>query len=104
MSKLTIGGIDWTDVGTLMSGLQGIHECTVELTVRTVGQRHSGSLATTALAWIPTFDAAQTLTIGELTREWPNKTHPTFDNFVFNLLYDLDREIGRQYAQAKLPE
>jgi len=102
MSKHTISGIDWTDVATLMNGIQGIHECTVELTVLTVGQRHSGTLVTTAFAWVPTVEPAQTRTLAAITREWPNKKHPTYDSFIFNILYDLDREIGREYTQAQL--
>jgi hypothetical protein len=87
-----------------MAGLEGIHECTVELTVTTGGKGHNGLLNFTASAWIPTVEAHQTKELGKVTGRWPNKVHPTLDNAVFNALYDLDRVIGRNYSQAQLPE
>jgi hypothetical protein len=104
MGKLLNSGITWSDVANLMSGLEGIHECTVELTVLLDGSPGNGLLAITASAWIPTVEKHHTRMLAELKRSWPNGTHPTFDNCVFNLLYDLDREIGRNYVQEKIPD
>jgi len=94
-----MNGIDWTDVILLMVGLEGIHECRVELTVTAGGQAHNGMLSTTALAWIPTVEPQHTKEIAKVVKEWPDRTHPTYDSFVFNLLYDLDRAIGQVYRQ-----
>lgn len=104
MGKSLNSGVTWSDITYLISGLEGIHECRVELTVRTSGLPDRHTLDTTVLAWIPTVEPHQTKTIATLTSSWPNKIHPTMDSFVFNLLYDLDRAIGRAYAQTEIPD
>jgi hypothetical protein len=96
MGKPT-NGIEWVDVVTLMHGLEGIHEVRVELTVSTVGGQVSGTLAFTVLAWVPTVEAHHTQQVGVVTRQWPDRVHPSFVGAVFNALYDLDREIGKAY-------
>jgi hypothetical protein len=103
MSKFLNSGITMSDVMYLLSGLESIHECRVELTVRTAGLAGNSMLDTTALAWVPTVEAQQTKTVATVTKSWPDKQHPTYDSFVFNLLYDLDREIGRAYMQEEIP-
>jgi len=99
VGKYSSHGVGWSEVTQLMAGLQGIHECTVELTVTTGGQGHNGLLAFTVLAWVPTVEAHHTREVGKLMRSWPDKTHPTLESAVFNALYDLDREIGKHYEQ-----
>lgn len=101
MGKSQIG-IDWIDVTTLMTGIQGIHELTVELTVTTGTRGHCGSLLFTVSAWVPTVEAHQTKVIAEVKGEWPDKKHPTFDGAVFNALYALDHAISRAYDQVKI--
>lgn len=103
MGKLLNSGITWSDVTYLLEGLQNIHELTVELTVliRTPAGAHL--LDYTLLAWVPTVEAHQTKVIAEIKGTWPDKTHPTFDSCIFNAGYDLDRAIGRHYAQVEIP-
>jgi hypothetical protein len=102
MSKFLNSGITWTDVANLWSGLEGIHEVTVELVVTTGGKGHNGLLDYTVSAWVPTVEAHQTKTIGEVKGTWPDRDHPTFDSCIFNQLYDLDRVIGRNYEQKEI--
>lgn len=102
MGKYGSGEIDWIDITTLMTGLQGIHECNVELTVTTGTQGHNGLLNFTVLAWVPTVEKHQTRTIAEVSKSWPNKDHGTFDGAVFNALYELDKEISKAYEQKKI--
>jgi hypothetical protein len=104
MSKLWTAGITWTDVGLLLNSLEGIHECNVELIVTTGGQGHNGSVRIGLKAWVPTVEAQQTKVIATLVATWPDRDHPTFDSFVFNSLYALDRRIGLNYAQEEIPE
>lgn len=102
MGKYGSGAVDWIDVTTLMTGLQGIHECNVELTITTGTQGHNGMLSFTVLAWTPTVEAHQIRTIAEVKKSWPDKVHPTFDSAVFAALYELDRAIGKAYEQKKI--
>jgi len=104
MGKSLSSGVGWSEVTNLMAALQGIHECTVELTITTGGQGHNGLLAFMAYAWVPTVEAHQTREIGRVSGTWPDKRHPSVESAVFNAMYDLDRDIGRQYAQKPLPE
>lgn len=103
MSKF-MTGIDGIDICTLMAGLEGIHECNIELTVRAGTLGDNGTLDTTALAWVPALPPESTRTIAEVKGTWPDKKHPSLDAFLFALLYELDRAIGRAYAQAGLPK
>jgi hypothetical protein len=82
-----------------MTGIQGIHELSIELTVTVTSQGHNGLLAYTLIAWLPTVEPQQTKTIAELKGEWPNKLHPTFDSCIFNELYKLDHLISRAYQE-----
>lgn len=103
MGKFLNSGITWSDVTYLWEGLAGIHECNVELTV-VLGSRAGGhSLSFTVLAWIPTVEAHQTKVIAKVTGVWPDRSHPTFDSCIFNAMYSLDREIGRNYEQLEIP-
>jgi len=103
MGKFQPNGIGWIDVMHLMTGLQGIHECTVEVHITAGTHGRSGLLGITVFAWEPTVESHHTNTLAELKLDWPNAKYPSLDSCVFNALYDLDREIGRQYTQQKLP-
>jgi len=102
MGKSLNSGITWSDVTYLLLGLEGIHECRVELTVLTGGGPGLNSLDYTISAWVPTVEAHQTKTIAVVRGSWPDRTHPTFDNCIFNAAYQLDREIGRNYEQKEI--
>jgi len=95
MGKLLSSGISWSDVTYLWQGLEGIHECKVELTVLIGIAPGSHSLDFTVSAWEPTVEAHQTKVIAEVKGTWPDRMHPTFDSCIFNAIYELDRRIGR---------
>jgi hypothetical protein len=100
----SMSGIDWIDVATLMNGLEGIHEVKIEWTVSTLTRGDGGLLDFTACAWVPTVEPQVTREIARISGTWPDKDRPTFDGYVFNKLYELDKLIGRVYAQKELPE
>jgi hypothetical protein len=102
LGKYGSGQVDWIDVTTLMTALQGIHTLSVELTVTAGTQGHNGLLNFTVLAWTPTVEPQQTRTIAEVRKSWPDKQHATFDGAVFAALYELDKEIGKAYEQQKI--
>jgi hypothetical protein len=96
-------GIEWGDVKNLWMALEGIHELTVELTVSTRSGCAGGKLATTLIAWVPSVEAHHTTEVAKIDGGWPDGVRPSFASYVFNALYDLDRAIGRAYAQKELP-
>lgn len=100
----SLSGIDWIDVATLMNGLESIHEVSIEWTVSTPTRGAGGLLAFTVYAWTPTVEAQQTREIARISGIWPDKERPTFDGYVFNKLYELDKLIGQAYAQKELTE
>jgi len=102
MGKLLSSGISWSDVTYLIEGLENIHECTVELTVRTSGLRGDHTLDFTVLGWVPTVEAHQTRVLAEVKGSWPDRSHPSFGSCIFNACYQLDREIGRNYQPEKV--
>jgi len=94
--------MDWHDVMRLAQGLSGIHELEIELTVRVDTVSSNTSLVTTALAWRPTVEPHQVKEIAKVVGTWPAKEHGSYDGFVFSLLYELDKAIGRAYGQEEL--
>lgn len=102
--RVSSPGPDWIDVTTLMTGLGGIHELNVELTLTTVTQGQNGLLRTTACAWRPTVEAHQTEVVAEVVGSWPDNAHAEYGSYVYWLLFELDKAIGRAYAQTVLPE
>jgi hypothetical protein len=90
------------DVLNLWQALEGIHELTVELTVSTRSGGVGGKLAITLIAWVPTVEAHHTKEVARIDGSWPDGVRPSFASYVFNELYDLDRAIGRAYAQKDI--
>jgi hypothetical protein len=74
----------------------------VELTVLAGGGTVGHSLDFTVSAWVPTVEAQQTKTIAVVRGSWPDRMHPTFDSCIFNALYTLDREVGKNYEQKEI--
>lgn len=97
-------GIDWIDVTTLMNGLEAIHEVKIEWIVSTATRGNGGLLDFAVYAWVPTVEPHKAREIARISGTWPDKERPTFDGFVFNKLYELDRAIGKVYAQEQLPD
>lgn len=97
-------GIDWIDVATLMNGLEGIHEVKIEWTVSTATRGNGGLLDFAVYAWVPTVEAHKAREIARISGTWPDKERPTFDGYVFNKLYELDKLIGQAYGQKELTE
>lgn len=97
-------GPDWTDVTALQEAIMGIHECNVEWTVRTVTHGAGALLSFTVLAWVDTVEAHQTKEIASVAGAWPNPRQKEFSHAVFEALYRLDNEIGKEYGQMRLTE
>jgi hypothetical protein len=87
-----------------MTGIKGINDMEVELTVTTGTQGHNGLLNFTVSAWVPTVEAHQTRTIAEVKGSWPDKFHPTFDSCIFKALYDLDYAISKATRKEGIPK
>lgn len=100
----SLSGIDWIDVATLMNGLEAIHEVKVEWTASTPTVGAGGLLAITVWAWTPAVDGPGVREVARISGIWPDKDRPSLDGYVFNKLYDLDRAIGKEYAQRELPK
>jgi len=94
--------IEGGDIANLMKGLEGIHEVKVELTVSVAGSGLDGSLDIIALAWVPTPEAHGTKDIASVAGTWPEREQRTLTAYIFALLYELDRAIGRAYAQKDI--
>jgi hypothetical protein len=99
-----MSGIDWIDVTTLLNGLEAIHEVSIELIVTAATAGSGGLLGTTVTAYVPTPGSEQRKTVATIRGSWPDRERPTFDGYVFNQLYALDRAIGQAYAQEELPK
>jgi hypothetical protein len=99
----SLSGIDWIDVTTLMNGLEAIHEVKIEWTVSLPTVGAGGLLAFTVYAWVPAIEKPGRREVARISGIWPDKERPTFDGYVFNKLYELDRAIGKAYAQEEMP-
>jgi len=97
-------GPDWTDVATMMSALESLHECSVSLTVITGGQGHNGRLTITMLATfavLPGTELARTIVVSST---WPCVSCRELAAHVYGGLYKLDFAIGEAYQQRFLPD
>lgn len=101
MGKFT-GGIGMTDVAVMMKAIESMHDCHVEFHVRTLGKDVSGYIATVCDA---TF---QVLPDSDLPKKvwvemaWPNKASATYEGMLYNLLWQLDYAIQKEYEQMPL--
>lgn len=96
--------IDGGDVMNLAAGLAGIHEVEVEWTTIVRMRGISTSLDITVLAWVPAPTAHQVKEVARVQGIWPDKEHRGLDAYLFALLYELDRAIGKAYDQKGLTE
>ena len=94
--------IDGMDLSHLMAGLEGIHELRVELTVSVAMPAGNGALDITVSAWKPTVAAHQTEEVAKVAGTWPDQEGRTLTAYAFALCYELDRAIGKAYAQQEL--
>lgn len=97
-------GPDWIDVIALQEAVQGIHDCHVEWTTRTVTHGAGAVLSTTVLAWVDSVEAHQVKELASVTFAWPNKTHTRFNHAVYEALFKLDVAIGKAYVQKTISE
>ena len=103
MGKST-SGPEMTDVAAMMKAIEALHTSHVEFRVRTSGAGVNGSMCIACVA------AFELLPGSNLPREvmvehvWPSNAGRTFAALCYNLLWQLDYAIQREYQQAPLPD
>lgn len=102
MGKSTTGP-DWTDVATMMSALESLHDCRVGLTVTTGGQGHNGKLITSLLATFNVLPGTQLAETVMVETTFPCVHCREMAQHVYAGLYKLDFAIGEAYQQRFLP-
>jgi len=96
-------GPDWTDIATMMSALETLHECNVSLTVTTGGQGHNGKLSILLVATFNVLYGSSMAREVRVESSWPCKACTDMAAHVFGGLYKLDFEVGEAYQQRFLP-
>jgi hypothetical protein len=99
----SMSGIDWTDAMVMIGAIGALHECTVVLTVTTVGQAHNGHCATELRATFNVLPGSDLPKEVKVEGKYPHPSARTFEGFVYNLAWQLDYAIQQAYEQMKLP-
>jgi hypothetical protein len=98
-----MNGPDESDVIVLMSAIETLHECRLELIVTAGGQAHNGTCTILLKAeWARLPESALPKSVAT-TATWPNNNGRSWWGEAMNMLYVLDFLIGESYQQRFLP-
>jgi hypothetical protein len=100
---VSTNGPDWTDVAMLMSALQGVHNCRVELAITAPTDGHNGGLkfvATAVFDVLPNSDLPKRV---KAEGTWPTGRARTLSGLAYGIVLDLDYNIGKAYEQMGIP-
>lgn len=95
-------GPDWIDVMSLMSAISALHSGHVEVKEYLVGVGFDTTVMVQACMFFDILPGSQLPKTVKVESEFPSPEYATFAAHVFNLLYQLDFQIGKAYQQEKL--
>jgi hypothetical protein len=95
-------GIGMTDVAAMMKAIEAMHDCRVEFHVRTAGKGVDGSMIIECQATFARLPGSDLFHMTNVQHTWPSKATSTFDGLCYNLLWQLDFAIQKEYERAKL--
>lgn len=95
-------GPDWTDLRAMMVAISAIHSASIELIVSPLGTGSSGSVTVKAAAHFDLLPGSSLPETVEVKAEWPNKRNAQLTDLAYNLLWQLDHQIGQVYQQSGL--
>ena len=95
-------GPDWIDLRAMMVAMGAIHSAHVEVTVSPLGIGSTGSVTVRASAHFDLLPGSSLPETVESKAEWPNKRNATLEDLAYNLLWQLDYDIGKVYQQSGL--
>jgi hypothetical protein len=102
LDRHSSNGPDWTDVEMLMRAIGALHSGRVGLTVLPRGTGATGGVTIGASIMIDVLPGSSIPLGVTVTGDWPCNGHRTFEGHCFNLLHQLDYEIGKTYKQEVL--
>lgn len=97
-------GIGMTDVAAMMKAVEAMHTCRVEFRVLTAGKGVDGSMRIVCVASFDVLPGSDLPKIVQVEMFWPNKAAATFDGLCYNLLWQLDYAIQKEYEQMPLEQ
>jgi len=95
-------GPDWTDLRAMMVAIGGLHSAQLELIVSPLGIGSTGCVTVKALAHFDLLPGSSLPEIVQTAATWPNANSATLTDLAYNLLWQLDFEIGKVYSQESL--
>lgn len=95
-------GPDWIDNQTLMRAIGALHSGHVAVIVSPAGTGSSGGLEVVASMIFDVLPGSQLPATVAVQKPWPCSTHKTLAAHAFNLLHELDYQIGQVYKQESL--
>lgn len=97
-------GPDWVDLRAMMIAMGVLHSAHVEVTVSPLGIGSTGCVQVTAAAIFDLLPGSSLPPEVEVRAEWPNARNAQLTDIAYNLLWQLDHEIGKVYEQGTLFE
>jgi hypothetical protein len=95
-------GIDWSAVMAMASAIEELHSCRIVFRLTTGGQGHNGGMQIELGA---TFDVVPGSDLPKaviVSHHWPSKTATTLQGLMYNLCWQLDYAIQKEYEQLPL--
>jgi hypothetical protein len=95
-------GPDWIDLRAMMVAIGAIHSATIELIVSPLGTGSTGVVVVKAVAHFDLLPGSSLPETVQSLANWPNKRNAQLTDLAYNLLWQLDHEIGKTYEQSGL--
>lgn len=95
-------GIGMTDVAAMAKAIESMHDCRVELIVRTLGKDVAGRMEIECAGTFDVLPGSDLPKVVKVHMNWPSKAAATFDGLCYNLLWQLDYAIQQAYEQMTI--
>lgn len=95
-------GVGMTDVAAMMKAVGSLHTCEVEFHVRTHGKDQGGRMLIECVATFDLLPGSDLPVRVAVQHVWPTRAAATFDGLCYNLLWQLDYAIQKEYEQLPL--
>ncbi len=95
-------GPDWTDLRAMMVAIGAIHSARIECVISPLGTGSTGAVRVECAAHFDLLPGSALPETVVVNADWPNKRNAQLTDLAYNLLWQLDHQIGKVYEQSGL--
>lgn len=97
-------GPDWIDLRAMMLAVGQLHTAEVELIVSPLGTGSTGAVQVKLVAHFDLLPGSSLPETVQVMGEWPHPDRKSLTDLAYNLIWQLDYQIGKAYNQMSLLE